>query len=210
MLHSIVSCEIVNEVLEWDTGIIAFKEIKFETLRLPQILQGRLHSLGNHFLVLQVILYLLRYVAALHEAPILSRLLMSTSGVITVIIFIIVVTAIVRFYDRLVYSGIKLTILFNVFALFVELHEILSDRHIQIWLTCLLDDLSGGLSLGAFFFVTLFCRCRIFAAVGSLIEARLFHDQLIWLKGLSSFWFWAQTSLSLGLGEVSLLRCCHH
>lgn len=211
MRHSIVSCKIVNEVLEWDTGKIAFKEFKFEILRFPQILQGRLHPLGNHFLVLQVILYFLRHVAALHEASVLSRLLVATSGVITVIIFIIIITAIVRFDDRLVYSGVKLTILFHSFALFIELNEILPDRHVQIWLALLLDDLRGGLSLRAFFFVALFRIHKVLAVVSNLIEARLFHDQFVWLKGgLFSFWFWAQTPLSLRLVEVSLLRSCHH
>ena len=211
MRHSIVSCEIVNEVLEWDTGKIAFKEIEFEILRFPQILQGRLHPLSNYFLVLQVIFYLLRHVTTLHEAPVLSRLLATTSGVITVIIFIIIITAIVRFDDRLVYSGVKLTILFHGFALFVELNEILSDRHVQIWLTRLLDDLRGGLSLRAFFFVALVRLHRVLAVASNLIEARLFYDQFVWLKGgLFSFLFWAQTPLSLRLVEVSLLRSCHH
>lgn len=210
MLHGIVSCKIVNEVLQWDTGKIAFKELEFEILRFPQILQGRLHSLGNHFLVLQVILYFLRHVAALHEAPVLSRLLVATSGLITILIFIIIITAIVRFDDRLVYSGVKLPIFFHSFALFVELNEILPNRHIQIRLTRLLDNLRGGLSLRAFFFVALLRRRGVLTVVRDPIEARFFHNQLVWLEGLFSFRFWAQTPLSLRLVEVSLLRSCHH
>ena len=73
VLHNVVSCKIVNEVLEWDTRKIAFKKLEIVILRVPHILQSSLHSLGNYLLVLQVILYFLRYVASLHEASVLSR-----------------------------------------------------------------------------------------------------------------------------------------
>ena len=135
---------------------------------------------------------------------------MMASRLITVIILIIIITAIVRLDYRLIDAGIELTILVNSFTLIVEFNEILSNRHVQIWLTRLFDDLSSRLFLREFLSVALSWCCRIFFVVSSLVKARLFNDELGWLERLSSFWFWAQTPLSLRLIKVPLLLGCHH